>query len=203
MPIIQTRVIALIDAALDYQQALRQVLSAIREHKMSILYGRETVEDAFAFIERYVEEHLLQDPLHTPQTISIEHYHFQKNKHRNEKAAQRELEKRGGVRVKTQYEPAYATDQLHQIASRVTNQEHQQYMRGTAYEPQNLSPIQRRDVEENITASHRRGLESLEQEKQELFGEKFSVTQEEPDQPSLPDEFPKGKDPFTSHSDKT
>lgn len=84
MAIIQARVIALINAGLDYQQALIQAVDNIKSAVQSVKSGLNTAESALQEIELInTPESLLHDPAGSPATLTIEHYHFARNARKN------------------------------------------------------------------------------------------------------------------------
>lgn len=124
MAILQSRMIALINAALDYRNALNQLTKMIHKEAINIQAGTQTPAGAFQTLAIMANKDiLLEDASLSESTIMAEHYHFHKNQRKNEwnreYQAQQAL-KQGRSKQKTHYEPIYATEELSQIARRST-----------------------------------------------------------------------------------
>ena len=90
MPITQTRMIALINAANDYRQAFTTLISHITSQRQNIDASLTTPAYAFEYIEAVAQPHLLlSTPEQSATTIAIEHYHFSHSLRRNQRAAEK------------------------------------------------------------------------------------------------------------------
>lgn len=91
MPITQSRVIAIISAALDYQQASTAFTAVIRQQGRHVASGRMTPAEALEAILAYAEQPtgFLQRPIESATTIAVEHRHFTSHARANAYAADR------------------------------------------------------------------------------------------------------------------
>lgn len=95
MAILQTRMIALINAATDYQQAFNTLCQFIHQQAQAIQDGLSTPEQAWLSIEPQASPRiLLQRPTESASALAVEHYHFTKNARRNAYIANRAAAKR-------------------------------------------------------------------------------------------------------------
>ena len=81
MPISQSRMIALINSAIDYKQALDKLIDIIHNTPP------ETPSEHL-FIFAHLPS-LLNDPINTPATIAVEYHHFKHNARRNDRHARK------------------------------------------------------------------------------------------------------------------
>lgn len=97
MPITQTRAISLINAALDFKQALTTLIESIHAQRQPLDNPNNplTAINAFEYLESIANPTiLLNHPESSPTTIALEHYHFSRNARRNERHAKKAAEKR-------------------------------------------------------------------------------------------------------------
>lgn len=117
MSIRQSRMIALINAAIDYQQALRKVMRAINTEVNAVRHKDRTVEEMAENLSMYGNEAiLLEDITSSQNVISQEHHHFKKYQKRNEWMRDYQERNRTKPRQRNIYEPPYATEQLSPLA---------------------------------------------------------------------------------------
>lgn len=113
MSIRQSRMIALINAAIDYQQALRKATRAITAEINAVRHKTKTIEEVTQDLSMYCNEaFLLEDMVGSQNVISQEHYHFKKNQKRNEWMRNYQENHRIKPRQRNIYEPPHATEQL-------------------------------------------------------------------------------------------
>ena len=87
MPITQDRMLALIAAGEDYQQALAQARELITTNRNRVLDGQISPQDAINLLSQFiVPELLLKSPSRSESTLYIERKHFNSNAARNERA---------------------------------------------------------------------------------------------------------------------
>lgn len=102
MPITQDRMISVIIAARDYQQALQQ---AERYAKQAIDAVQLKQADAFTELSRITmlitETSLLREPIHSATTILLEEKHFKHVKGRNARRADKQAKQRMDAGVPT------------------------------------------------------------------------------------------------------
>lgn len=95
MPITQDRMLSLIGAAQDYEQALTGLVETINSFHTRALRGELSVEDALSSLA--ANSHpgmLLKYPLDTPVVLRIEATHFAREKRRNARKAEKLRENR-------------------------------------------------------------------------------------------------------------
>ena len=97
MPITQSRMMALVNAAQDYKNALRSAQQIVKTNLIAARQGRASAADALEQIGLMVTEFgLLQHKIESAETIAIESKHFSRSViHRNERSKQRQRELRG------------------------------------------------------------------------------------------------------------
>lgn len=105
MPITQSRMIALIQAAQDYQRALDQVTEMIEMQRQLVEEGQRTHQQACEIL--FLSAHakfLLSQPVESALTILAEARHFKLNQRRNDRKAAKARDRRSpGLR------PQYST----------------------------------------------------------------------------------------------
>jgi len=100
MPITQARVIAIINAGLDYQQALDKAIAKVSTEVRRVLAKQISAQEAISEISVFCERQwLLLDEASSFATLSMERSHFKSHMKKNESAAkwQREYRRRMGV----------------------------------------------------------------------------------------------------------
>ena len=127
MAILQSRMMAVINAGLDYQQALETILERFRLNKERISQGRMSYQQAYEDFESIASTRiLLQRPTQSPTALAVEHYHFTRNARRNAKVAahQAELRRLQGIPERQHLTSPLATsDEIYQPgATRQPNQ---------------------------------------------------------------------------------
>lgn len=121
MAILQSRMIALINAAADYQTGLRQIIKTIQYNTQRFQQGKIPADEALLDTALKANElNLLEDAVRSQSTISGEHYRYNMNKKRNEWNRQYQERRRGGVTVKHHVEPDYATAEFNTTVQRIT-----------------------------------------------------------------------------------
>ena len=97
MPILQSRMIALINAALDYQQGFAAMRQTVLTQANAAKRGAISAEDALTNIESYVlaPNAFLQQPVDSARTLAVEEHHFRTHARDNRRAAKRAAERRG------------------------------------------------------------------------------------------------------------
>lgn len=83
MPITQTRMIDLINAGLDYQQALQFACKLIREARENIYAGADSIKEIDDLAILADESALLSNPTASGIVIQLERRHFKQNASRN------------------------------------------------------------------------------------------------------------------------
>ncbi len=97
MPISQARMLALVAAAEDYEQAWMKVRRAYMQIAENIQTRKTTLEQAWPELDfMFTSQLFLADPENTFKTIARESAHFKATAKRNEKSAQWQREKRAG-----------------------------------------------------------------------------------------------------------
>lgn len=187
MAILQSRMIALINAALDYQRAFRQVERMIQSELTNIQQGRQTPGEAFYNLAHMVNEsRMLQDMAGSQHSISSEHYHFEKNRKRNEERRRYQENKRGQT-TRQFYEPQHAVKQGQDLTPltipfRAEGQNKRGDIPRDLYTPHGLSPEAKWEIE------NRPPSKEMTPEQEEEY-RRFLERIEQPD-------IPKGEDPF-------
>lgn len=108
MPITQNRMIAVLNAALDYEQALLTACSLAAQMHEAAATGEKTWQEALDGLRAMLSlRGLLTRPLTSTTTLAVERSHFRRHKMENEAARVRAAEKRalnaiGPVREKKQ-----------------------------------------------------------------------------------------------------
>lgn len=100
MPITQQRVLSLLAAALDHQQALAQASQIARRERDLALAGRQSTESALANIALFLEDanQLLTDPTRSTTAIAVEQAHFTSHRVKdNERERKRVARRRAQV----------------------------------------------------------------------------------------------------------
>jgi hypothetical protein len=91
MAIVQSRIIQLIDAGMDYQKALRTIINHIHSqfNHLNAPNSTASAPDMIAYLANLADEQfLLSDPTQSPNILASEHHHFALNIHRNTRKAQ-------------------------------------------------------------------------------------------------------------------
>jgi hypothetical protein len=167
--------IALINAARNYQHAYEQLASSIRRENANIIAGRQDASFAMNNLQVMIESgQFLQEAGRSEAAIAAEHYHFQKSRSKNEYNRKYQDERRIGTRRYKVYEPQYATDELQGLAERPSKQPQLR-----EWQPKPLSPERQWEIDK-----------MLKQRTKELEEEEGK------------DQFEKGKDPFSSKESK-
>lgn len=95
MPIAQSRMIALINAALDYKRAAeqmsRQIITALQNYQEGLGKPEQFLEQLGAIATL---DAIMDDRANSQTTISIEYYHFKRYAKRNSKWAQKQANRR-------------------------------------------------------------------------------------------------------------
>lgn len=113
MPITQPRMIALINAAADFQQAAESIIGAITDESRNVKAGRLTAEEALYNLNLLSLRLTLKNPERSFTTLAIESDHFRKNHRRNTRATERKAERRAGLPGRQQsHDPAHDPDSL-------------------------------------------------------------------------------------------
>lgn len=95
MPITQTRMIALIAAARDLEQAFDGMIMLVHTEFTLAQHGQKTWQEAAASISNMLrKETLLQRPAQTLQIIAVEDYHFKRTASANDIKAKSMARKR-------------------------------------------------------------------------------------------------------------
>ena len=116
MPITQSRMIALINAANDYKSALETILDSIRTLADDISQSKTTPAAAFQYLEAMASTRsLLSRPSASPSTIALEHYHFARNHRRNSRVANQQAASRraAGLQPRPTNDFPYQTTNLY------------------------------------------------------------------------------------------
>ena len=116
MPITQSRMIALINAANDYKSALETILDSIRTLADDISQSKTTPAAAFQYLEAMASTRsLLSRPSASPSTIALEHYHFARNHRRNSRVANQQAASRraAGIQPRPTNDFPYQTTNLY------------------------------------------------------------------------------------------
>lgn len=96
MPITQNRILALIDAARDYQQAWRKAVQFFAGQASAIQAGLTTHEQAWAQLAIIMQSHIaLESPITTTETLARETEHFRTAFKKNIQSAKWQRTKRG------------------------------------------------------------------------------------------------------------
>lgn len=103
MPITQPRMIALLNAAIDYQQAFDAAVGLLERELQRAISGQLTWEGAARNMELLVKHQgMLTHPIQSYSIIQVERAHWRSHARRNINAAQRQAQKRasqgGGVK---------------------------------------------------------------------------------------------------------
>lgn len=115
MPITQDRMLALISAAADYQQALQRACKFVSDAQHSIRLGADPIETVEELAGLIKEAGLLRNPLKSHSTILLEEQHFKKEKHKNirhKQRAQARREAEGIVSRQTAPMPKQVLDEI-------------------------------------------------------------------------------------------
>lgn len=84
MPIPQDRVIAIINAGMDYEQALKRLMEFINMEVKDVYLGKQSSSEALDKIAAMDQLFLLlKKPLESPATLKIEYAYFKRNYSRN------------------------------------------------------------------------------------------------------------------------
>lgn len=119
MPILQSRMIALIEAALDYQHAYQELSHLIHAAYINVEQGRADAANALQSLALMANDHnLLENAGKSQAAINQEHYHFKRNLNRNVKEREYQEKRRGTPRVREHFEPHYASEQFGSLAQR-------------------------------------------------------------------------------------
>lgn len=95
MPITQSRMLSLLAAARDYQQALARVTDYIDQSINDISRGRKTPEQALnSILANSRPGLLLMHPTESPTVLQLETVHFTRERKRNERKAEKARENR-------------------------------------------------------------------------------------------------------------
>lgn len=96
MPILQSRLIALIHAALDFEAALNRASDFVKSEAAAVASGRKTPQEALIDISLYLDKPsmLLSNQGETISTLRLEHQHFRKAARLNMAAASRARQSR-------------------------------------------------------------------------------------------------------------
>lgn len=98
MPITQSRMLELLDAAHDYQQALQQVAEFVEQQQRHVEAGRITPEQAYQQIAIAVQpSFLLQEPVLSPTILILEAKHFKAFRKKNDSAKESMRRARAGL----------------------------------------------------------------------------------------------------------
>lgn len=145
MPITQSRMIALINAANDYKSALKTILDSIRTLADDISQSKTTPAAAFQYLEAMASTRsLLSRPSASPSTIALEHYHFARNHRRNSRVANQQAASRraAGIQPRTPSDFPYQTTDLYGFTPPKPTQP-----------PTQFSPTQLRNLPDHILAA--------------------------------------------------
>ena len=145
MPITQSRMIALINAANDYKSALETILDSIRTLSASVSQSKTTPAAAFQYLEAMASTRsLLSRPSASPSTIALEHYHFARNHRRNSRVANQQAASRraAGIQPRTPSDFPYQTTDLYGFTPPKPTQP-----------PTQFSPTQLRNLPDHILAA--------------------------------------------------
>lgn len=144
MPIAQSRMLALIAAAEDYEQAWIKVRNAYNNIAENINAGILTIEQAWPELDfMFTSQLFLSDPEGTLKTIARESAHFKATSKRNQKSAQWQREKRNGRQPRTPAEVKARVQQAHLArALKITNTDEAQVNSDSdlEFEPSEPSP---------------------------------------------------------------
>ena len=149
MPISQSRMISLLNAASDYRQALEAACQFIQRQTQEFHDGKCTAEQALFEIERRASPRLaLEFPDVSPGTIGIEHYHFRANRARNNRARIREERKRrdAGIPARQRSDMPFQSDHLRRFN---TNPE-------SLARPSPLANARRSQIDQEVDAAWQR-----------------------------------------------
>lgn len=111
MPISQARIIALINAGTDFEQALYTAVRLIQSECANHKAGRVAAEGALSNIRNMIQPvGLLSNPLNSPKILALEKRHFEQNARRNNRAAAKMAAKRKGEghKPRARYHPPMA-----------------------------------------------------------------------------------------------
>lgn len=107
MPITQSRMLALIDAAQDYQQAWRKIVNFFNSREQAIGLGQTTHERAWNELYLHIQSTMaLERPITTTETIARETEHFRHASKRNKRSAAWQRKKRDQQDGEGQSRPA-------------------------------------------------------------------------------------------------
>lgn len=112
MPITQPRMIALLNAAIDYQQAFDAAVGLLERELQRAIDGKLTWEGAARNMELMVKHQgMLTHPIQSYSIIQVERAHWRSHARRNINAANRQAQKRaaeGGMVKRRQRAPTLA-----------------------------------------------------------------------------------------------
>ena len=96
MPITQDRLVALIQAARDYQHAFAELRKTVIQQERNVRAGRASPAEALDYIIGLTdrEDAFLLRPIETTRAIEVEHDHFRSHGRDNRRAAKRAEERR-------------------------------------------------------------------------------------------------------------
>lgn len=117
MAILQSRMIALINSALDYQQAFTTLCDSVKREADNVATGSTTPHQALLNLEAIASARiLLQRPSESGPALAVEHYHFSRNARRNQRhaAKMQKLRRAQGTPGRGQQTSPFATDELYQ-----------------------------------------------------------------------------------------
>jgi hypothetical protein len=139
MPILQTRVVAVVNAGIDYQKALYKLIALIkREYQNAIASGNH--EQALANIFAQTDHRtLLEDPENSWYALRKEYDHFVQHIERNKREAARMRHRRflqGDTPQRLQYSSSDTTD-LRRIANTQSLNEYESFTTNTPQLPRN------------------------------------------------------------------
>lgn len=151
MPILQSRVIALIEAALDYQHAYSELSRLVHNAYADVEQGRTDPKSAIQSLALMANDHnLLENAGKSQAAINQEHYHFKRNLTRNIKEREYQEKKRGTPREREHFQPHYAKEEFSPLAERsIAFRGPDQGKRGNIpeYKPRDLSPERQWEIE--------------------------------------------------------
>jgi hypothetical protein len=102
MPITQARMIALINAAGDFEQALNAGVAMVKTHQQYVAQGTMSAGDALTYLGTLIQPlGLLSNPIGSNTILTTERRHFKSNARANISAAKRQAIKRRGEGVDT------------------------------------------------------------------------------------------------------
>lgn len=100
MPITQSRMLSLIGAALDYQQAMDRFFELAQTLRADVQSGGKTEAEAFNILAINLRpELLLNYPLDSPLVIRLEQEHYRRESRRNARKAQKARENKAAAQA--------------------------------------------------------------------------------------------------------